>query len=237
MFWRKSLFIVLSTVLFPASALAENPGFFVGLDVSGGKAFGSSSQTDGGASFAGGGVVRNVEFGDTVGLGGHAGYRFNNALSVSLGYQHIWGDVSWDANFPAISAASSFEGTAISDTILAKVTYDVAVSDALSISPNAGMGLLFNSLSGVVETNKPTGQFLSDVDNHTQIAPMAQVGIGVRYEIAPNMSVNIDTSAAYTGGFETGNTRSGNAGITKITPYEIDDVWRINVGASMHFKF
>lgn len=63
----------MTALLFPASALAQDTGFFAGLDVYGGTAFGSSSTTNGGAAFAGGGVVNNVKFGGTVGMGGHAG--------------------------------------------------------------------------------------------------------------------------------------------------------------------
>jgi hypothetical protein len=232
---RALLFTVFITCLFPASAFAADAGFFVGLDLTGGKAFGSSDQTDGGAAFGGGGVVENVDFGDTVGIGGHLGYRINEALSVSLAYQHIWGDVSWDANFPAISSVSAFEGTAVSDMILANVSYDMAVSDAISISPKVGAGLTFNTLSGVVETLKSTGQFLSDVSDATQISPVAQVEIGLRYNMAPNMSLNLGTALAYTGGFKTNDTRSGNLGVTPITPYEIDDVWRASLGASIDF--
>jgi uncharacterized membrane protein len=182
-------------------------------------------------------MVDNVEFGETIGVSGHVGYRITPALSVSLGYQHIWGDVSWDANFPAIDAASGFEGTATSDTILAKVAYDVAVSEAMAIRPNAGLGLTLNTLSDVVETDKPTGLFLSDVDGNTQVSPMAQIGVGIRYKLTSSTLLNIDTSVAYTGGFRTGNTRSGNLGITEIRRYEIEDVWRASLGASIQFEF
>ena len=51
------------------------------------------------------------------------------------------------------------------------------------------------------------------------------------------MTLGLDASIAYYGGFETGNNRSGNLGITSINPYRIDDVWRANLGGSFRFKF
>lgn len=234
---RTQLLIVFLLCLFPVSASAGETGFFTGIDVTAGKAFGSSDQTNGGAPAAGGGIVKNVKLNDTIGLGGHLGYRFDNAVSVSLGYQHIWGDVSWDANFPAISYTSTYDGTAISDAILVNLSYDIAVSDTLSITPAAGIGLTFNSFSGVTERSKSTGQFLSSVGDDTKISPAAQVGLGFGYKIAQSIRLDINSVLAYTGEFQTGSTRRGNLGVTGITPYEIGDVWRASLGASINFKF
>lgn len=136
-------------------------------------AHGSSSTKNGGWAVAGGGVVENVKFGGTVRIGGHVGYRFNPALSVFISYQHVRGDVSWDANFPMIGQASRFSGSATSDAILGNVAYDLPLSNATTVRATAGLGLTFNSLSGVVETDKTTSEFLSDVENHTQASPIA----------------------------------------------------------------
>jgi hypothetical protein len=234
----RSLFLALILLAFlPVVASAEESRFFAGLDVLGGAAFGSSSTTDGGAPFANGGVVKNVKFGKTVGLGGHVGYRVDRSLSGFISYQHIRGDIDWDADFPFIGAASQFEGKAISNAILGNVAYDLPLSDTTAVRATAGLGLTFNSLSDVVETDGPTGLFLSDVESHTKISPMVQIGAGIQYEIAPNALLGLDASFAYVGGFETGNTRNGNLGVTDINPYRIDDVWRANLSASITIMF
>jgi hypothetical protein len=68
------------------------------------------------------------------------------------------------------------------------------------------VGVGFNTLSGVVETNKPTGEFLADLADHTKTDIIARVGLGLRHRIAQNVVVGLDGSIAYVGGFETGNT-------------------------------
>ncbi|MFT4121287.1 outer membrane beta-barrel protein [Bradyrhizobium sp.] len=221
----------------PASALAQGAGFFVGLDASAGMAFGSSSTTNGGAPWAGGGVVNNVKFGETAGIGGHAGYRFDPALSAYVSYQYVRGDVSWDATFPMFGVASDFKGTAVSHVVMGNLAYEFALSDRTSIRTSAGLGLSFNSLSSVMETDVGTGLFLADVADHTRLSPAAQIGAGLQHRIAPKAMLSLNTSVSYTGSFETGNTRSGNLGITPITPYKIDDVWRASLSGSIRLEF
>jgi hypothetical protein len=228
---------VAAVVCLPLPAFAQDTGFFAGLDVSGGVASGSSGTTDGGAAFAGGGVVDNVDFGETVGVGGHIGYRFSPSLSASLSYRHIRGSVSWDADFPVVGVASAFEGTAVSNVAMGNLAYDVALSDATTLRATAGLGLSFNALSGVVETDKPSGIFLSDVADHTRISPAAQIGAGIEHKFTPNVALSLNASVDYSGGFGTGDTRSGNLGVTPITPYKIDDVWRASLGASIRMRY
>lgn len=221
----------------PATAFAGEQGFFVGLDAVGGAAVGSSGTTNGGAPFAGGGVVNNVKFGETAGIGGHIGYRFDPAMSVFISYQHIRGGISWDANFPMVGVASGFSGSAISDAVMGNAAYEFPLSETIAIRATAGLGLTFNTLSGITETDKATGIFLDDVADHTNVSPIAQIGAGIRYKITPNAALGLDASLAYAGGFETGNTRVGNLGVTDINPYRIDNVWRANLGASIRVAF
>lgn len=145
--------------------------------------------------------------------------------------------MSWDATFPLLGVASDFKGTAISDVVMGNLAYDLALSEATSIRANAGLGLSFNSLSRVVETDVGTGQFLSDVADHTRISPAAQIGAGIQQKVTSNAVLSLNASVGYTGGFETGDTRSGNLGVTSITPYKIDHVWRTGLGASIRFEF
>jgi hypothetical protein len=229
--------IILATVAVPTAALAGEQGFFAGLDVSGGTAFGSSSTTNGGAPVAGGGVVGDVKFGQTWGIGGHVGYRFDPAISAFVSYQHIRGSVGWNAVFPFYGVSSRFEGSAISNAILGNIAYEFPLSAATTIRTTAGVGVGFNTLSSVVETDVASGQFVSNLANHTEVSAIAQVGLGLRHRIAQNIVVGLDGSIAYAGGFETGNTRSGNQGITAINPYGIDDVWRANLSGSIRFEF
>lgn len=228
---------VLGTIAFPVSALAAEQGFFAGLDASTGAAFGSSKTTNGGAPVAGGGVVGNVKFGETWGIGGHVGYQFDPAMSAFISYQSICGNVRWNANYPWIAASSKFDGTAISNVILGNVAYEFPLSDATMLRTTAGLGVTFNTLSNVTETDRPTGIFLAGLESHTKVSPAAQVGLGLRHRIAPNAVLGLDGTIAYTGAFETGNTRTGNLGVTSINPYGIDDVWRASVSASIRVSF
>jgi hypothetical protein len=227
----------LATIAFPLSALAEGQGFFAGLDVSGGAAFGSSGTTNGGAPFAGGGVVGNVKLGNVVGGGGHVGYRFDQAMSAFISYQHSRGDIGWDANFPLYGVSSRFDGAAISNAILCDIAYEFPLANATFLRTTAGLGITFNTLSSVVETDKPTGIFVADLASHTKVGAAAQAGLGLRHKIAPNAEVGLDGLIAYAGGFETGNQRSGNLGITAINPYGIDEVWRATLSASIKVDF
>lgn len=227
---------IATTLLLPAAVLAQDSGFFAGLDVSGGWAFGSSDTTNGGAAFAGGGVVDNVRLGETVGVGGHIGYRLDPALSAFVSYQHVRGDVSWDAAFPLFGVTSDFKGDAISHMIMGNLAYDWTLSDATSIRASAGLGVSINSLSGVVETDRGTGVFLADVANRSRTGPTAQIGAGIQRKITTHVVLGLNAAVSYTGSFETGDSRSGNLGVTPITPYEIDDVWRASLGASIRFN-
>ena len=186
-----------------------------------------------GAPFAGGGIVENLEFGETIGLGGHFGYRFESSFSTFLSYQHARGSIGWDAVFPLISAASSYQGDALSNTVMVNVGYDWALTEATFIGASAGVGLSVNTLSGVVETDRPSGLFLSDVKDHSRVSPAAQVALSVQHTFASGLELGLNAAVSYTGGFDTGDTRVGNLGITAINPYRIDDVWRAGLGASL----
>lgn len=235
-FSGKAFLFVFASVVFSTSAYAQESGFFAGVDMSGGTTQGSSSTRDGGAPFAGGGIVNKLKLGNTVGFGGHVGYRFSD-LSVFLSYQHVRGSVSWNADFPAIGSTSNYAGSAITDAVLANVAYDWPLTHVLAFRASAGLGVAFNTLSGVVENDQATGAFLSDVGNHTQVSPAAQVGVGFRYKPMPRMALGLDAVVAYTGGFRTADTRTGNLGVTQIVPYRIDNVWRPTLLVSFQYRF
>lgn len=229
------LAIIIAATIFPASALAQEPGFFAGLDAIGGIADGSSSTKDGGG-FGGGGIVKNVKFGTTTGIGAHLGYRFNRQLSTFVSYQHIRGDIDWDAVFPDFGQTSNFSGTATSDTVLVNVAHDWFPSDKVTITATAGAGAAFNTLSDVTETGAG-GIFLSNVEDHTEVSPMVRLGAGIQHHFPANVILGLNASIAYTGGFSTGDTRTGNLGKTSINPYEIDDVWRASLGVFLRARF
>jgi len=238
-FGTLALTLALSVPL-PAAGMAEERDFFVGLDISGGLAFGSSSTTDGGGVlpyFNGEGVVGNVRFGETIGIGGHAGYRFDPSWSAIVSYQHIRGSIGWDAVFPTFGGASGFDGNAASDTVMGHVAYQRPLTGATTLGLRAGLGVGFNRLSGIVETDKASGNFVSDVAGKTSVSPVAQVGAGLRHSLGASAMIGLDASLAYAGAFETGNTRHGNMGVTSINPYRIDNVWRTSLGASFRLAF
>lgn len=235
--------LILSAVIpafFPVGAAAGKQNFFAGLDVFAGMAFGSSSTKDGGGLppfGAADGVVGNVRFGETVGVGGHVGYRFDPAWSASISYHHIFGDIRWDATFPAFGSVSRIAGDATSDVLVANVIHMRHLSDATALSLKAGLGVGFNRLSDLVETRKADGHFISNVAGKTKAAPVAQIGAGVLHSFSPNATIGFDALLSYAGGFETGSTRRGNLGVTGINPYRIENVWRTNLGVSARFEF
>ena len=235
--------LFLSAILaatFPAAAIADDQDFFVGIDVLGAGAFGSSKTKDGGGvlpTFKGDGVVHNVRFGGMIGVGSHVGYRFNPSWSAIVSYQHFRGDVSWDAVFSTYGGASGFDGDATSDVIMGNIAYTRPLSEAISISVKGGLGVAFNRLSGLVETDKASGLFVSDIANHTETSPTAQIGLGIQHKVTPRTTIGLDGAFAYAGGFETGDTRNGNLGVTSINPYKIDNVWRGSLGASLRVEF
>lgn len=224
---------------FPVLAYAQGTaphgsGFFAGLDTSVGMAHGSSGTKNAGG-FGGGGVVQNITFGTTTGIGVHAGYRFDRHLSGFLSYQHVRGDVDWDAHFPRFAQTSNFSGTATSNAILVNVAYDWLPSDDTAIKATAGVGAVFNTLSGVTERFE--GAFASNVEDHTQTNPIAQIGASIQHYITPKTALGLHATVSYVGGFKTGATRTGNLGRTEINPYEIDSVWRTGLGVSLQARF
>lgn len=54
---------------------------------------------------------------------------------------------------------------------------------------------------------------------------------------APNATLGLNASLGYTGSFETGDTRSGNLGVTSVGPYKLADVWRADLGVSLRVQF
>ncbi|MGB3276221.1 MAG: autotransporter domain-containing protein [Castellaniella sp.] len=216
------------------AANAQEPGFFIGLDTSIGIAHGASG-TDNGGGFGGGGIVENVKFGTTTGIGVHAGYKFDRHLSGFLSYQHVRGNIDWDARFPQFAQTTNFSGTATSNAILVNVAYDWLPSDATTIRATAGVGATFNKLSGVTE--KFGGAFVSDVEDHTETSPIAQIGASIQHYITPKTALGLNATVAYTGGFRTGSTRTGNLGRTDINPYKIDNVWRASLGVYLQTRF
>lgn len=229
------IFVALAAV--PGTSGAQEAGLFAGFDLLGGGALGTSHTTDGGAPFAGGGIVDNVRFGAMAGVGGHIGYRLDGPLSVFVSYQHVRSDIGWDASFPVFDIASRFDGTATSDALLANLAYDVPLSQATGLNLSAGVGATLNTLSGIAETDVETGSFLADIADHSALRPTGRIAAALEHEIGENSLLSLGASLAYVGGFETGTTRRGNLGVTDINPYGIDDVWRAGLGVSLQFQF
>lgn len=241
---RELALVSIFPIILPLSAFADEPGFFAGLDVTGGTAEGRSSTKNGGGNPftntpGAGGEVDNVKFKDTTGIGGHIGYRFTNSpLSVFISYQHIRGKLGWDASYSLFpGAVSSFDATATSNILLGNLAYDWRLTELTSLRASLGLGVAYNALSNITEIDKPTGQFGSKVANHREASPAAQFSAGIRHKVSSNIVLGLDALVSYTGGFETGDTRSGNLGVTRINAYKIDDVWRANLGASLIFNF
>lgn len=229
----------LAAMLVASPALADDTGFFVGGGVFAEKAFGSSSTINGGALWGGGGIVDNVRFGTGAGGGLQAGYRFDDARSVFVSYDYSRSDVDWDAAFPALGPGvkSRFDGTAVSNALMGNFAYDFALSDATKLQTSVGAGLSLNTLLNVRESDFSNGGFISNLENHTQISPVAQLGASLTHHITPGITLSLNASASYTRGFETGNSRSDNVVTTDITPYEIENIWRTKVGTALRFAF
>lgn len=231
---KQILFLVAAFASCMAAAAASGSPFFVGMEFSIGPTSGSSSETNGGAPWAGGGVVSDVQVGSSTMLGGHVGYRFNPNWAVSVGYQRSKADIRWNADFPNIWFKSHYAGSAISNQLIGNLLYAIPLSDpAATIHLSAGGGLAFNKLSNIVESTLETGVFLSDVADNSQTAPVGQLGAGLSYRLSPKVVLGLNGKLSYVGKFETGNTRSGNLGVTDINPYRIDNMWRKSIGVTL----
>jgi hypothetical protein len=136
-----------------------------------------------------------------------------------------------------IGAASTFGGTAVSNLLMGNLAYDFALSGSTTLRASAGAGLALNALRGVVETDVGTGSFLDNVADHTQVSAAARIGAGIEQKLTANARFGLDASLDYRGGFETGDTRTGNLGVTSITPYRIDNVWGADLTASLGVDF
>lgn len=230
-----------SVVLFAAACLAASSaaaeGFFAGLDISGGTAFGKADGKDGGAPWAGGSEVTGLRFGPAIGVGGYAGYRINSAFALSASYQHLRGSIGWEAEFPRFGVTSIYAGTAATDLILGHASYHIPLGNRSAVELKAGAGLAINTLSSVAETDKGTGIFLADVENGSRTNAAGQLGVGLSHHFTSKVALGLSATASYVGGFETGDSRSGNLGVTPIVPYRIDDVWRINLGGTLRVRF
>lgn len=226
---------LLAALLLGAPAQAE--GVFAGLDLSTGVVAGSSSTMNGGGAIGGGGAVYDVGFGQGFGIGGHLGYRFDPAFSVSLSYEHMRAGVSWNVDYALVGTDSAFAGVAAANLLMGNAAYTHALTDTVAIELRGGLGLAINTLADVVETEFPTGAFLADLEPGAKFSPAAQIGLGLSQQIAPNIRLALTTSATYIGGFATGDTRTGNLGVTPITPYELDHVWGASVEASLRVDF
>lgn len=231
-------------LILPVPVIAENAGFFAGIDASSGIAHGHSNTKNGGGDPinnipGAGGIVENVKFKEVNGIGAHVGYQFNDTLSAFISYQHIRSKVSWDANFPLFGGgvASSFNSTATSNALFGNIACEWALTDLTAIKTSAGLGFTYNTLSSTKEIDKASGLFLSKVASHREISPAMQLAGGLRHKVSPNLTLGIDALIAYMDGFETGDTRSGNLGVTRINPYKIDGVWRASLDASLTFHF
>lgn len=234
---RRILAIAAVLLVSSVSVAAQDGDFIAGLAVSGGLNYGSSNTKNGGAAFAGGGIVRNLTFDGVAGLGGYVGVRLRPSLSAFISYQHLRGGVSWDAEFPAIGVASSFRGFAHSNIVMGNLGYDWTLSDRTMLRARGGLGLAMNAFAGLVETDRATGQFLAEVASSPSLSPAAEIGAGIAHRFTRNAEFSLNAAVGYVGGFRTGDTRTGNLGVTAITPYEVDHVWRVSLGASVRYLF
>lgn len=228
---------LVAACLASSPALAGDAGFFADLELLSGAASGSSNTTDGGASWAGGGVVDNVRFGTAWGVGGHLGYHFDSNLSMRLGYRHLQGGMSWDATYPAYSIMSLFKGNAASDIVLTSLAHEFVLSEKTSFEASAGAGIAINSLSDILEMDQASSDIYAYLKDHTRLSPAAEIGASIRHQITANVSLGLSGSVIYSGGFETGTSRSVSNVDEPITPYRIDDVWRANLGVSARMSF
>lgn len=234
--WNGRLAMVAVVALLPCAALAETTGFFAGAEAIGGLAHGSMRTTDGGAPGFDG-VARDLRLGNVYGAGGEIGYRFDNQFGLAIAYMHTRGSVSWEAAFQLAPITSGYRGTASSDAVMARAYLDVPIDGRTSVGLKGGLGLALNTLSSVVETNVPGGEFLAVLGDRTVVGPAAEVGLSMSHALARNGMLSLGGTFAYVGGYATGETRQGNLGTTAINPYTIDSVWHARINAKLAMRF
>lgn len=143
----------------PGVALAQDTGFFVGIDAIGSVGHGTPTTTTAGAYAGGGGSLSDIRFGSALNLGGHVGYRFEGPLSVSISYQHLASSIAWTTHFKKYNDTTFMEGTAQSDVVLFNLGLDLLSSESTTIGASVGLGLAHNQLFEIAETTLAPGGY------------------------------------------------------------------------------
>ena len=234
-----ALTLILLCALGSPSTLAEN--WFVELHAGMAWPEGDSDTTDGGAAFAGGGIVEDVEL-DRGGIYGAAfARRIAERWAVALEYDRVTADVAYAARYPTLGdVVDPFRGEAASDALIVSGRYTLPLGDASrwSLGFGLGVGVAFNSLEDVEEEFVPSDgipdAFLEDGDE-TDFA--ARAAARSSYRIADRWSVFGEATALRLGQFSTGDARTLPGGASEpIEAYELE-VWTATFTLGAGYRF
>ena len=212
------------------------PGWFFEIAPGASFRFGSSNTTDGGAWWGGGGVARDVEFDTAFAFRAVVGATITPNLAASLSYDLVDGEANWLVDFPAFNSYGNiFNANARSHVLMANIGYTSDLDATTHLTANAGLGVSFNQLDGILEMNS-RGQFGAQLASSSNTSLAASAKIGIERDITGNISFGTTAEIARYGTFKTGDSRTFPVQMVQepIGAYELNNVW--GAAVSLYLK-
>lgn len=236
-FYISLLLAIVSLGIVPNIAHSKD-GYYVGINI--GKNWtdnGTSGSSVAGAAFNG--FLSDIDGDQGILLGGSIGYRYSNLLRVDISYSRLKNQVSWQGNYPGKNP-TSFSADSASDLFMLNGSLHgkgiwPEYFNRLDPFISAGVGYAHNSITRALENDSVTGHWISDPANGTSDGFAFRLGLGLDYELNPNLTLTTSVDANWLGSFETGNFRVQYTSPQAIGPWMIDDV--IAVGASIGLRY
>ncbi|MGF0537907.1 outer membrane beta-barrel protein [Agrobacterium sp. ES01] len=215
------------------AANAEDLGWFT--DINAGAAFisGDSDTTTGGRD--GDGIVSKVKFDDEFVVGGRIGYRFSDPLAVFISYDYLGSNVSWAGTFPG--GPAYFDGRAISNIVLANVSYGYNITENTRLNATAGAGVAINQLNDIDEASFKGATPYANLDDGTHTSFAGRAGLELQHNVTESLSLNLGANISYLGSYESGNGRDRSGLYEPINAYELSPIWAATITAGIRLKF
>lgn len=236
-FYVSLLLAIVSLGIAPNIAHSKD-GYYVGINI--GKNWTGNGTS--GTSVAGAvdnGFLSDIDGDRGLLLGGSIGYRYSDLLRVDISYSRLKNQVSWQGNFPAWTPNAFSADTTSNLFMLNGSLHGKGIwpeyFNRLDPFISAGVGYARNSMTHAVETDPVMGVWISNPADGTSNGFAFRLGLGLDYELNPNLTLTTSVDANWLGSFETGNFRVQYASTPAIGPWMIDDV--IAVGASIGLRY
>jgi opacity protein-like surface antigen len=236
-FYVSLLLAIVSLGIVPKVAHSKD-GYYVGINV-GGNWTGNGTSGSSVAGAADNGFLSDIDGDRGLLLGGSIGYRYSDLLRVDISYSRLKNQLSWQGNYP-VGDPTLFSADTTSDLFMLNGSLHgkgIWPESFNRLDPfiSAGVGYARNSITHAVETDSVTGGWVSNPTDGTSNGIAFRLGLGLDYELNPNLTLTTSVDANWLGSFETGNFRVQGPTTPAIGPWMIDDV--IAVGASIGLRY